>query len=408
MRLTDDIMRASDKATAELVGHALALSAAGRYGLLPASLRPFEINVNPMNGYVSVETLSCLAITKDGHLIDANYDTHYTDRYDTRVEIPAGEHCKEFILTINADDDDWREVESGFEEPEYTFHLYAPNTVIPDNALPIAHIIDDYGWRMDETSFMPPCLFVSSHWKYGQLAERFADVMANIDAKTREIIAEGAGGPIRIFWPLVQQLRITVSKEVDVMTPNMLLASVQKCVSAFTSACALEPSLELENIDGLWEYIQAPYNYKDAYERIQEGLNICFSIVDMVQHLNTGPEKVQHHQTASAAQTVVAPYIGDDQLFQNCRSKSLSITVTNPTPGAKVLYSTDESEPKRKLPPSGKIVLENGFSKKKVPELDQQVTIHLKAVLADGTSSEVSVFTVTLHKDYKEWQGWTI
>ncbi len=43
MRLTDDVLRASDNSTAEFISNALALAAAGRFGLFP-SASPFELS----------------------------------------------------------------------------------------------------------------------------------------------------------------------------------------------------------------------------------------------------------------------------------------------------------------------------------------------------------------------------
>ena len=45
MRLTDEILRASDNSTMELVSNALALAAAGRFGLFPSAI-PFELSLS--------------------------------------------------------------------------------------------------------------------------------------------------------------------------------------------------------------------------------------------------------------------------------------------------------------------------------------------------------------------------
>ena len=144
MRLTDDILRASGNCTVELVGNALALAAAGRFGLFP-STSPFELSLNISNGIVDVELLNCLAVTKSGSLIDVHYDTKFTNSFDTRVQIPEGSGDKEFILTINADSEQWKEVNDGYEEPIYSFSLVTPNNPLPATSLPIARIVDEYG-----------------------------------------------------------------------------------------------------------------------------------------------------------------------------------------------------------------------------------------------------------------------
>ena len=56
---------------------------------------------------------------------------------------------------------------------------------------------------------------------------------------------------------------------------------------------------------------------------------------------------------------------------------------------------------------NGTIPLEGGFSKTKAPEPDKLVVVKLKALL-DGQESEVGTYMVTLHKDFKDWNGFQI
>ena len=285
MRLSDDILRASDICTEELVGNAFALAAAGRFGLFPSS-EPFELSLEINKGIVDVLSINCLAITKDGHLIDVHYDTQYTNTFDTRVQIPEASGEKEFILTINAENQQWKDTNDGYEKPVYTFSLIRENSPVPANAFPVARIVDDYGWRIDDLDFVPPCLFLTSHRKYVELLKQFVDVLSEIDAKVRNLHLTTGKEPVRIFWPVVQQLLITTSKEYELMTPMNLLANVQKCVSAFSCAFELDDYLVLTDADTFWNYVCAPYNYKDAYQRIKEGLGLCFTISEKVEKLN--------------------------------------------------------------------------------------------------------------------------
>ena len=50
----------------------------------------------------------------------------------------------------------------------------------------------------------------------------------------------------------------------------------------------------------------------------------------------------------------------------------------------------------------GKIRIKNTFNSIKEPEPDQEVIVKLKAVL-DNAESDISSFTVILHKDYNVW-----
>lgn len=409
MRLTDVILRASDENNVMMVGKALGLAAGGRFGLLPSSLRPFELTLNIMNGYVDVESLKCLALTKDGQLIDVKYDTRFTNFYDTRVKIPDDIKDEELFLAVIASTEEWKEVNDGFEESVYSFSLYGSNSLIPDDAMPIAKIVKhkQYGWHQDEVDFVPPCLFLSSHPKFEGQLQQFSSALSAMDQKIRETVAAGANEAIRILWPITQQLMIETSKECDLMTPMMLLSNVQKCVSAFVCACSMDSSLELENAGQLWDYVAAPYNFKDVYRKIQEGISVCLSISEQVELLKAEKE-VKHERVVHKEPSYLeAPYIENDQLFQNCKTQSASVKVVTPVPDAIVFYSIDGSEPSRKLPVTGKITFENGFNKKRMREPDKIITVKLRAEL-DDVLSELSTFKITVHKNIEEWQGWTI
>ena len=296
MRLTDDVLRASDNSTMELVGNAFALAAAGRFGLFPSTM-PFELSLSINKGLVDVEQLNCLAVTKGGLLIDVHYDTKFTNIFDTRVQIPEGGVGKEFILTIDAYTDRWKDTNDGYEEPEYSFSLIVPDSPLPANSLPIARIVNEYGWRMDDMDFVPPCLYITSHQKYIELKKQFEEVLIAIDTKASKLLHSNGKEAIRIFWPVVQQIMITINKECDLMTPMELLANVQKCVSAFVCACEIDDYINLADADIFKNFIYAPYNYKDAYQRIREGIDLCFSINEKIEKIEESPVTPQQEPT---------------------------------------------------------------------------------------------------------------
>ena len=278
--------------------------------------------------------------------------------------------------------------------PIYTFSLMASNSSIPSNSLPIARIVDEYGWRVDEIDFVPPCLFISSHQKYNELLKQFSDVLTEIDNKAKNLLHSNGKDIIRVFWPIVQQLMITVNKEQDLMTPMGLLANVQKCVSAFTCACELDDYIDLADADRFRDYIYAPYNYKDSYQRIKEGLNLCFSINEKVSKLNEGPQ---------APSTIEAPTIANSQLIKRCTNSKARIQVTNNVSGATVYYSIDGSEPSHSLKGQD-IQLESGFNNLRKREPDKIVMVKLKAVL-NGIESNTNTYEITLQKDIERWTG---
>ena len=104
MRLTDEVLLAADKYMAESVGQAVAVAAGGRFGLFTPT-RPFQLSLSITRGFVEVEALSCLAVTGSGDIIDVQFDTQYSNTFDTRVQIPNNEDAKEYFLIIIADPD---------------------------------------------------------------------------------------------------------------------------------------------------------------------------------------------------------------------------------------------------------------------------------------------------------------
>lgn len=399
MRLTHEVLKASDQCSIDLVNNAFALAAAGRFGLLPSST-PFDLSINISKGMLDVVSLNCLAVTRDGSFIEAQYDTRYTNTFDTRVKIPENMGAQEFILTINAERGQWCESNDWFEEPVYSFGLVLPDSPVAVNALPIGRIVDsEYGgWRIDDMDFVPPCLFVSSHPKFKELLERFRELLSEINQKVVGLLHSDGKNAIRIFWPIIQQLMITADKEADLMTPMMLLSNVQKCISAFTCACDLDDYLELDGGDLFRSYIMRPYSYKTAYTTIKEGLDICFQISEKVDKLNSQPEPEPSHDALNA------PTIESSQLVKRCTNSTTRITVTNNAPGATVYYTTDGNEPSQASKKGLNITLDSGFASARTKEPDKIFTVKVKAFL-NGVWSATNTFEVTLKKDIARWTG---
>ncbi len=281
MRLTDEVLKTADRYADETISQAMTLAAAGRFGLFP-SARPFHLSLSVNKGFVDVEALSCLAITRGGQIIDTEFDTKFTNSFDTRVQIPHQDDVKEYILAIALKPDAWQENDEGYKTPVFVFSLIAPNVALPDNAMPIGRIVNDNGWREDNTSFVPPCLYLSSHPKFEELHAQFIDLLRSINEKTRQQANGGAQKAISIYWPVVQQMLITANTEHEEMTPMRLQSCVQQVVAAFTLACDMDEALALEDAETFRNHVHAPYNYKIAYLRIKQGLGICYSISEKI------------------------------------------------------------------------------------------------------------------------------
>ena len=398
MRLTDDIMRASEEATMARIGNALNLASAGRFGLLP-SLRQFQLSLNINSDFVEVLTLDCVAVTRDNLLIDVQFDTKNSNYFEQRVSLPDESGTNELFLTISVDPKQWKETLDGFEEPNYAFQVVGVHSPIPKNALPIAHLVylkQTGGWHIDEEDFLPPCLFVSSHWNYEELLNQFIQRLSEVESKVFRLLQPESHEAFRILWPVVQQILIDTDKNRDLMTPSALLGNIQKFVAIFTAACHLDQYLNLSDAEMFRNYAFAPYNYMNVYALIKEGLKHCFVISEKLDKI-----EAKQAETPKTKSKLDAPSIAKDKLFQNCRSSSVNIPIINNVDGETVYYSIDGSMPSKPVS-NGKIRIKNTFNSAKEPEPDQEIVVKLKAVLNDS-ESDISTFTITLHKDYNVW-----
>lgn len=396
MRLTDEIFKRSDNCTDTLIGNALALSAAGRFGLFPNS-RPFKLSVDINKNIVDVVSIDCLGLTRDGSLIDVCYDSSYTSSFDTRAMIPSADENLKYLLCISTTDE-WRDINDGYCERSNSFTLIEENSFVQPNSLPIARIVfDGYSWRMDDVDFLPPCLYISSINRYSEMASQFLQILSSIDSILPKRLKTGKNDALKIFWPTVQQLYLTMDKEQDLMTPMSLLANIQKFISAFACGCTLDEYIELSEPEVYADYIRTPYSYKNAYLRIREGIELCRSIYTKVENF----VEIEPEPEVQPAPSIPAPTLSPNQLQQNTRSNRVKIAVNDLAPGATLFYSTDGSEPSLQAR-DNIITLNMRFRPVSEPEPDVQVTLKMKCSL-NGTMSSTNTFTVNVTKDYKHY-----
>lgn len=393
MRLTDEILKASDLCQMESLKHALALSSAGRMGLLP-STKDFNISISVDNGQVDVESLTCLAVTKNGDIVDIDYDTTYTNNIETRVDIPSDEGDS-YILVVGVDKE-WKDIDGGLCEPQYLFRLVPENHPLSLNEFPLARIVNEYGWRMDEINFVPPCLYVSSHVSYISLLNRFASILETTSSSLLEHFDADCKTAIGVFWPSVEYLKISLDKDIDLMSPMMLLGNVQKYISAFFCGCMADETLNLADPGMYVEYINVPYDYKDVYSRIKEGLDLCDVVVEKLPKLTETVKKEPEVE-------VLAPTISAEHLVKRCSCNDISIPVNVNTPGATVYYTIDGSEPTTSSRTGSWVKFKSDF-KEKGKEDDKLYTIKVRAAF-NGKYSTTNTYSIRLQKDLASWNG---
>lgn len=395
MRLTDEILSMSDNCTSELIGKALVLSAGGNFGLFPNS-RPFSLSLDINKNIIDVVSMNCLGITRDGTLIDVNFDTNYTNSFDTRTVIPGSNEDEVFILCVSSTGE-WRDTNDGLCEPAYSFNIIDENTSVPANSLPIARIVyDEYCWRMDEIDFVPPCLFVSSHDKYEELYSRFKQLLGKLDTILPHKFITEQKEALKIYWPIVQQLTITIDKEKDFMSPMMLLGSIQKCISGFVLACSLDDYITLGDPEIFQNYVRTPYSYKNVYKKIKEGLELCTSISVKIDGFEA------EEPAPKPGPALSAPTLSSDQLNQSTKTGRIKLAVGNVPDGAELYYSVDGSEPSILSKKGSVIIVDPHFKSDKNPEPDKQMTIKLRYEY-NGSHSSIGTYQINIHKDYKSY-----
>ena len=395
MRLTDEILSMSDNCTSELIGKALVLSAGGNFGLFPNS-HPFSLSLDINKNIIDVVSMNCLGITRDGTLIDVNFDTNYTNSFDTRTVIPGSNEDAFFILCVSSTGE-WRDTNDGLCEPAYSFNIIDENTSVPANSLPIARIVyDEYCWRMDEIDFVPPCLFVSSHDKYEELYSRFKQLLGKLDTILPHKFITEQKEALKIYWPIVQQLTITIDKEKDFMSPMMLLGSIQKCISGFVLACSLDDYITLGDPEIFQNYVRTPYSYKNVYKKIKEGLELCTSISVKIDGFEA------EEPAPKPGPALSAPTLSSDQLNQSTKTGRIKLAVGNVPDGAELYYSVDGSEPSILSKKGSVIIVDLHFKSDKNPEPDKQMTIKLRYEY-NGSHSSIGTYQINVHKDYKSY-----
>ena len=399
MRLTDDVLRMSDVYHSELVSTALLLSVAGRFGLLP-STRPFKISLDINKNNIDVVAADILAVTKSGQLIDVSFDSRFSGLHNTQIVIPANTEDRTYLLLVVVTGE-WQDAGDGSCEAVCQFALQEEKMAVPDDSVPVARIVNDNGWREDDVDFVPPCLYLNSHSKFLQVSREYVDLLSRLDVMVPERLSTDSGDARRVFWPEVRRLRIVMDKENETMTPMSLLARVQECVSSFYCACVLDECLSLSEGDKFLEYARSPYDFRNAYKTIHEGIqltsDICKKLEDFVAEPVTQPKRPE----------VSAPVIANSELHQFAVSNDVKVEVSGVQPGALALYSIDGSDPVTPLEAGHLVPLNPGFNKTRTKENDRKYTVKLKAI-QDGESSSVSFFEITVTKDVNIWKGFQI
>lgn len=277
MRLSTEVFDALDLYNDENIRLSNLIATGGRFGLI-SSHKPFELSVNVSNNILEVVSLSCHGMTKSGQIVDIDFDSNYTNTFDTRVTIPAANDDDAFLLVVKFFSKQWREVNEMYSEPIYVFELLAENSPIDDNTLPIGLLINQYGWRLDETDFVPPCLYTNAHIKYTEQVNRAKLILKSISEKCLSADNCVARHLLASLGMSVTSNYVDIDKNQEGLSPSELFASLQKVIASFALGCTIDEYVSLENPQPFLEYQQRPYDCKKLYRDVQNGLDLCSEI----------------------------------------------------------------------------------------------------------------------------------
>lgn len=277
MRLSTEVFEASDTYIEESIRLSNIIATGSRFGLIPWE-KPFELSVNVSNNVLEVVSVSCHGVTKSGINVDIEFDSNFTNTFDTRVAIPSSNEEDAFLLIVKFQNRQWREVNDMYSEPLYTFELIGENSPIDCNSLPIGLLVNQYGWRLDETDFVPPCIYTSAHPKFAEQLNRAKLTFKAISDRCLNAQNCVARQLICSIWKSAAESFITIDKNRESITPANLFEALQKTVASFIIGCSTDEYITLENPELFTAYYHRSFDERNIYRDIQKGLELCNEI----------------------------------------------------------------------------------------------------------------------------------
>lgn len=405
MRLTDELFTYTDRGNYNLIQEAMALSAAGRFGLCPHST-PFTLLYNLTPNTIEVVAIDVIAMTRGGRLIDACFDARSSNDPSIPVQLPAAApEGTTFLFTIHAPADRWQDRPDGTQQPLYTYALVGEATPLPEDALPLLRLkYSNKTWSIDDANFVPPCLFISAHPLLSEQAKRFLQVLRTLNAYAYKSLQSAYREAVLHIWPAFQQLYIQLEKETDLMTPLQLLAAEQRCVSTFVCGCEVG-NVDISDPQPMLQFINASCSYRDLYPLLRQGIDLCYNIAEKLDRMSkVMPEEPAPIVVEQPKPTPMPPVLPPEALVLNLRKPTIDVMAQHPDPAATIYWTTDGSTPSITSASGLHIVFDSGFTEGRRPEPPRTITVKLIAI-KDGVSSQVATYQLTAKKDIAAWGG---
>lgn len=277
MRLTAETFEAMEAANSEHIRLSNLIATGGRFGLFFDG-KPFEISVNIINNILEVVSLSCRGITKSGKIVDLDFDSGYSNSYETRIKLPDDSGDDSFILAVRVPQDTWGETDEKYSEPNYSFEILGENSTIDNDTLPIGNLVNQYGWRLNELDYVPPCLYVPAHHKYIDLYQRLKKELKVLSERCEASPDCIAVRLLQSVWTASAEGYSRLEKELWGLTPEQLYGIVQSVVRSFVIGCALDENISLEDPEPFEMYARRSYDLRNLCRDIEKGVELCSEI----------------------------------------------------------------------------------------------------------------------------------
>lgn len=276
MRLTSEIFNTMESSHLESARMAVSVASAGRCGLFGAA-DDFSVSVNVDNGIAETVELRCVGVTASGKIVDLDIRPESATNPDTRVSIPAGHEDEAFLLTVRLMEE-WREIDELRSEECYRFELVREGGSLGPDSLPVGRIVNRFGWRLDETDFVPPCLYVHSHptlMAQAARARQMAEALAEMCLASPECVARSLTGRV---WSAASRLRNALDCEIQTIAPETFLVLVRGLVGEFIIGCSADSHVSLENPEPYVDYMRGVWDAGHVSRDIERGLALCAEV----------------------------------------------------------------------------------------------------------------------------------
>jgi len=258
--ITPEIFIASDNyhiTERHLLGRFLATKG---YGILPEN--NFYIEKNIDNQRLSIQKIECLAISKDGYVINIQKDTSFqkeltlTEPTETELYV---------VLTVNPSPTTVDEKEL-YIYPEYNFIFKNTKETI-EQGIPVLKIYKNHSYWEIDNHYIPPSFALNS---LDTLKHKYIEIKDVINRIIEKIPENDT-----LYLPIIM-LQLELNSYSLQKTPEELTLLMKKFCRIFQ--LYLKTAKEIEESYNMKKFMTEPYNHNEIEKVLRSGFENLFEI----------------------------------------------------------------------------------------------------------------------------------